>query len=247
MAESALSLPIILASAPCFGSFVGLAADRLPGRRSVLGGRSCCDSCKRILRWPDLIPIASWLALQGRCRHCGAAIGCTPLLAELAALVIAVWAWFILPMPQLIAGLVLGWSLLLLALIDLRHMLLPDRITLPLLALGLAVTALIEPARLPAHVIGAAAAYLGLALVARLYAQLRGRAGLGGGDGKLLAALGAWLGWEALPSVLLIAGIAGLLFAAAAGRLAPSDRIAFGPALGLAGWIVWLHGPLTVG
>jgi leader peptidase (prepilin peptidase)/N-methyltransferase len=148
------------------------------------------------------------------------------------------------------ASLALGWTLLALAAIDLRHYLLPDTLTLPLLALGLAVAWLIEPARLGAHALGAAAGFVGFAVIAWLYQRLREREGLGRGDAKLLAAGGAWLGWQALPSVVALAAAVALAVALAGalrgGKLGPTTRIAFGPHLALAIWLVWLYGPLVL-
>jgi leader peptidase (prepilin peptidase)/N-methyltransferase len=147
------------------------------------------------------------------------------------------------------ASLALGWTLLALAAIDLRHYLLPDPLTLPLIPAGLGLAWLIEPAKLPDHAIGAAAGLVGFALIAWLYRRLRRREGLGLGDAKLLAAGGAWLGWQALPSVVALAAVFALALALAGalpgGKLAATTRIAFGPHLALAIWLVWLYGPLV--
>ena len=244
--ETGLVLLIALA-APCIGSFLALIADRLPEGSGVVLGRSRCDSCAAELRWFELMPIASWVAQKGRCRNCNARIGWAPLGAELAALAVALWALAALPERAWLAGLAFGWTLLLLALIDLRTMRLPDLLTMPLLAGGLLAGSALSPDRLPEHALGAAAGFASLAALALLYQRARGRAGLGGGDAKLFAAIGAWIGWTALPSALLFAGVAGLVHAACRGRgrLRGSDRIPFGPALALGGWIVWLHGALT--
>jgi leader peptidase (prepilin peptidase)/N-methyltransferase len=137
--------------------------------------------------------------------------------------------------------LALGW-------IDWRHYLLPDALTLPLGAAGLAVAWLVDPDRLLHHAIGAAAGYGGSTGIAWLYHIVRKRRGLGGGDGKLLAALGAWVTWWGLPTVVLYAALSGLaltLVQAARGqRLALTHRLPFGPHLCLGGWLVWLYGPL---
>jgi leader peptidase (prepilin peptidase)/N-methyltransferase len=238
---------VVALAAPCVGSFIGLVADRLPQQGSIIADRSRCMSCKAELRWSELIPIASWIAQRGRYRRCGAAIGWLTLAAELAALAIALWVFATLPVRLWAPALALGWTLLLLALIDLKSMLLPDRITLPLAGGGLLVAAFLAPQRWHEHAMGAAIGFLSLALLAMLYERLRGRVGLGGGDAKLFGAIGAWVGWTGLPSALLIAGIAGILHAliAGRGRLSGGERIPFGPALALGGWVVWLHGALT--
>jgi leader peptidase (prepilin peptidase)/N-methyltransferase len=245
-ARTAPALLIALA-APCAGSFLGLIADRLPLGRGVVTGRSRCLGCERELRWWELVPIVSWLAQRGRCRSCGCVIGWRVLAAELAALAVGMWVVLALPQSLWLAGLVFGWSLLLLSLIDLRCMLLPDRITLPLIAAGLLAAAIVAPSRWADHAIGAAIGFLSLTLLALLYETMRGRTGLGGGDAKLFAAIGAWVGWMGLPSALLIACCAGLGHALlqGRGRLNAAERIPFGPALALGGWIVWLHGPLS--
>jgi leader peptidase (prepilin peptidase)/N-methyltransferase len=154
---------------------------------------------------------------------------------------------FVLPSNAWFPGLALGWSLLLLSLIDLKAMLLPDRITMPLLVGGLFAVAILAPTRLSEHALGAAIGFLSLTTVALLYEKVRGHAGLGGGDAKLFAAIGAWIGWMGLPSALFIAGVIGIGHVAlrGSGRLTGADRIPFGPALALGGWIVWLHGPLV--
>lgn len=152
--------------------------------------------------------------------------------------------------PRLWLGAGLGWVLLALAAWDLRCGLLPDRLTLPLLLAGLAATALFAPARLEAHLLGAAAGFLSLAALRALYRLLRGREGLGLGDAKLLAAGGAWLGWEGLASVVLLgcatAALSLLPRHLAGHRLSRHSALAFGPWLALGIWLVWLLGPLTL-
>jgi leader peptidase (prepilin peptidase)/N-methyltransferase len=146
-------------------------------------------------------------------------------------------------------SLYLGWSLLVLGWIDLRHKFLPDALNLPLIPVGLVVSLLLAPDLLPAHLIGAVLGFASLAALAWSYRHLRGRDGLGMGDAKLLAAAGAWLGWQALPGVLLTAALAALTVALArsaiGGRVQASDEIAFGPYLALALWAGWLAGPIT--
>lgn len=244
--EIALSLLIAL-GAPCIGSFIAVVAERLPQGRPILLDRSRCETCETQLCWHELIPIMSWIAQGGRCRRCGSAIGWAALGAELSALAIAIWALLVLPIGAWLPALALGWSLLALALIDFKTMLLPDRITLPLLAGGLIAAGVLAPTRLAEHALGAAIGFASLTVIALVYERARGRVGLGGGDAKLFAAIGAWVGWPGLPSTLLIAGIAGIAHAVLSGRgrLVAGDRIPFGPALALGGWIVWLHGPLV--
>jgi leader peptidase (prepilin peptidase) / N-methyltransferase len=234
---------------PFVGSFLGVVVERLPVGRPIALGRSSCDCCGEALGGRDLVPVVSWLARRGRCR-CGA-IRLDPFYPgiELAALAVALSAVMVLSGWLLWASLALGWTLLALAAIDLRHFVLPDVLSLPLVPAGLAVAWLIDPARLGDHAIGAVAGFAGFALIAWLYRRLREREGLGLGDAKLLGAGGAWLGWQALPSVVALGAALALALAlaraVAGAKLSPTTRIAFGPYLALAIWVVWLYGPLV--
>lgn len=129
------------------------------------------------------------------------------------------------------------------AVVDLRTYRIPDRLSLPLTGGGLLWAAVAGPGPWTDHLIGAAAGYASLAGFGAVYFRLRGREGLGLGDAKLFAAAGAWLGWQALPLVLATAALAGLVFAFATSRRRPDARLAFGPWLALATWLVWLAAP----
>jgi leader peptidase (prepilin peptidase)/N-methyltransferase len=242
---------LVVAVSPIVGSLLGLVVVRLPAGEGVVLGRSRCRSCSRALRPLDLVPLASWLALRGRCRACGERISRLYPAVELAAILIA--AWTVLAVPGIVvwptAG--LGWTLLALALVDARTFTLPDVLTLPLAACGLAVAWWLDAGSLPDHALGAAAGWLGFWLVARLYSALRHRPGLGGGDAKLMAAAGAWVGWQGLPSVILIGALAALAAVAVAKilrwPLTAATPIPFGPFLALGLWLTWLYGPLAIG
>jgi leader peptidase (prepilin peptidase)/N-methyltransferase len=239
-------LPVLIA--PFIGSFLGVVILRLPADGPILWDRSACDHCGHTLGPLDLVPLASFLALRGHCRYCHAAIGWFAPGIELAALALALWAASAVEGPMLLASCVLGWMLLALAAIDFSEEWLPDVLTLPLLILGLAVNALADAGTLVDDIIGAAAGFLVFAAIRFLYRRWRGRDGLGLGDAKLLAAAGAWLSWQGLPSVVLIAAVIGLVMAVPmalrSGRVALDLRLPFGPALCLAFWLVWLYGPL---
>ena len=169
-------------------------------------------------------------------------------LIEGGALIVGVWAATISHGLLLWAGCVLGWALLTLSLIDWRKGVLPDVLTLPLIPFGLAVAAMQEFGDFRAHAIGAVAGFAVLEAIRRLYKSLRGRDGLGFGDVKLLAAAGAFVAWDGLPSVILIGAISTLIVV----LLAPltgstyeyQQRIPFGPGLCLGIWLTWLYGPL---
>ena len=170
------------------------------------------------------------------------------LLVGFAALGAAAGAWSVFGPAPIVVTALLGWSLILIAAVDARHFWLPDWLTLPLLAGGLAVTALFDRPALMDHLIGAAAGFAVLWGIAALYRRTRGRDGLGGGDFRLLAAAGAWTGWMGLPSVLLWASVAGLSLVLARlvlkQPLSGEDRLPFGVFLALGIWMTWLNGPL---
>ena len=239
-------LPVVLA--PFVGSFLFAGVSRYPRMVGFVTGRSVCPACGSRIMARDLVPIVSWALLNGRCRACGVRIGWQYPAVELAATALALWAATEMSGWLLWASCGLGWALLAAGLIDLRCFRLPDMLVLPLLVCGLGTTALAWPSELPGHLIGAVLGYGGLAATGWVYRVLRGREGLGLGDAKLLAAGGAWLSWQALPSVVLIAAVVALavvLGAAVARRapLSPTTRVPFGPYLAGAIWLVWLYGP----
>ena len=235
-------LPVL--AAPFVGSFLGVLIRRLPDDRPIAVGRSACEACGRTLGPLDLVPIASFLALRGRCRSCGAPIAAMHLGVELAATAIAASAAATDTGGPLWAGCALGWTLLALAWIDWEHFWLPDALTLPLLVGGLAATWRFAPWAATDHAAAAALAYAGLRGLGALHHRLRGREGLGQGDAKLLAASGAWLGLAALPWLLVLAAVLGLAGAGAArlrGRAVDAaTALPFGPPLAAATWLLWL-------
>lgn len=231
------------------GSFLGLVSLRLPRGEGFVGGRSRCDGCGVPLAPWRLIPVASFLISRGRCAGCGADIPRRYPLIELAATTLGVWAALgQTTVPAAVVTALLGWQLLLIAVIDAEHFRLPDRLTLPLLMTGLAAALAADHTAPTDAVIGAVVGFAGLWLLALAYRRLRGREGLGDGDPILLAAGGAWVGWVGLPSVLLWASAAGLSFVAArwlvGGRVSGGDRLAFGPCLAAGIWLTWIFGPL---
>lgn len=237
--------PLVLA--PFVGSFLGVLVVRLPAERSVVFARSACGACgARLAPW-ELVPVVSYALQRGRCRHCGAPIGRFHPMIELAAIAVVAWAILADGNPDRIwIDCVLGWTLLALAWIDWRSLLLPDVLTLPLLLAGLMVTWWLEPVAVPAHALGAAGGYLGLRGVAWGYRLLRGRDGMGVGDAKLLGAAGAWLGPAALPLLVLVSAVLGIAMAggqAIAGRrMTGASALPFGTCLAAAFWVLWLHG-----
>jgi leader peptidase (prepilin peptidase)/N-methyltransferase len=205
---------------------------------NLLTPGSHCLHCKTRLGVTELIPVVSWLLQRGRCRHCGSAIGLrTPLVEAGLASLFAFAAWrFGLGFPGFCAMALLG-TLMAAAVIDLETRLLPDMLTLPLLWVGLLLNIQGIFTTIDAAVIGAATGYSSLWSINRLYRLISGRDGMGQGDFKLFAALGAWFGWAALPAILILASAAGALFgllALALARQRQGEPIAFGPWLALA-------------
>jgi leader peptidase (prepilin peptidase)/N-methyltransferase len=208
---------------------------------------SRCPSCQHKIRWYENIPLVSWLTLRGCCSSCGAAISSRYPLVELTAgLIAALTAWQIGYSPWLWALIPAGWCLLALAMIDFDTTLLPDSLTYPLLWAGLLLSVVgISPIDLDTAVIGAAAGYLSLWSVYWAFKLLTGKEGMGYGDFKLLAALGAWLGWQMLPLVILLSSVVGAVIGLtlmSSGLVKRDQGIPFGPYLATAGWIALLWG-----
>lgn len=227
-----------------FGSFIAALVIRWPDGRSVISGRSACDACGHGLGAVELIPIVSALCQRGKCRHCGAAIDRRHLAIELAAAVVGGVAFGVSPGLAGLAGAIFGWTLIALIALDAAHYWLPDKLTLPLLVVGLGIGfAGIDPP-LVDRIWGAAGGYLSLAAIAFAYRRVRRRDGLGGGDPKLLAAIGAWLGWQALPMVLLGGSGVGLLyvlFRSLQGKpMTATDRLPLGALMALAAFPLWI-------
>ncbi|OSZ66786.1 prepilin peptidase [Sphingomonas sp. IBVSS2] len=236
-----------------FGSFIATLAIRWPEGRTISRGRSECDSCGRGLHAGELVPVISYVLQRGRCRGCGAPIRMSHVLTELLGGAIGVAAAIASPDPAGAAGAAFGWLLLTLAALDVAALWLPNALTGLLAAAGLATgLAGLDPP-LDARLLGGAAGFGVLWLVAWGYKRLRGRQGLGGGDPKLFGGIGLWLGWQALPLVLLAAcliGLAGVLGLMLGGRrVTATDRLPFGVMLAAAAFAVWLGlaiGPLPV-
>ena len=224
------------------------------GEFSLVAPRSRCPQCGRGIRAVENIPLLSWLALRGRCAGCSAKIPARyPAVELLTGLMFAVTAWVLPWSWQALAGIGVTGALIALTFIDIDEQLLPDSITLPLVWAGLLFNLMageqafvgIEDA-----VIGAAAGYLSLWLVYQAFKLVTGKEGMGFGDFKLLAALGAWLGWQMLPMIILLSALVGAVIGIAMILIMGRDRqvpIPFGPYLAAAGWIAMLWGPALTG
>lgn len=233
-----------------FGSFIAAVTVRMPREEDIVLARSRCMSCGETLKPWQLIPVFSWLIQRGRCAMCGAAVSPRYLLIECAAAAIGVWAALsgAGDLTWSVATAVLGWQLLLIALIDAENFWLPDELTLPLMATGLIASAVIATGWPIDQIIGALAGFVSLWLLAEVYRRVRGRQGLGGGDPILFAGAGAWVGWQGLPSVLLWACAAGfsvvLTLLITRRSVSGTDRLPFGSFLAIGLWLTWLYGPL---
>lgn len=225
------------------GSFIATLAIRWPQGRGM-GGRSACDGCERVLAIRDLIPVLSWAFAGGKCRTCDARIDWRhPAIEALAALIGAV-ALFAQPGIEGAAVALFGWQLLALTAMDAEHFWLPNWLTGALAVSGIAFGAAGIGVDLSSRLIGGVAGFAALFAIGWIYKSVRGRAGLGGGDPKLLGAIGCWLGWQALPYVLVGASMAGLLVAfgmMARGKdVAATTRLPFGALMAVAAFPLWL-------
>lgn len=220
-------------------------------RFNLVVPRSGCPACGHVIAWYENIPVLSWLALRGRCSHCGAPIARRyPLIELLAAVTAALAAASVEPGWYLVFVLFATWSLLALAVIDFDTTLLPDQLSYPFLWAGILAAWLgLSPVPLADAVAGAMGGYLILWSLYWVFKLLTGKEGMGYGDFKLLAGLGAWVGWQHLPVVLLLASVAGAVLGIALIQLGVVRRdqgIPFGPWLALAGWVTLLWGPTMV-
>ncbi|OEE70541.1 methyltransferase [Enterovibrio norvegicus FF-33] len=209
--------------------------------------RSHCPSCQAPVKAIDNVPVLSWLILGGKCRHCKTPISIRyPFVELLTALLVGTTAYFLPGSYWSLAVIAATFVLVALCFIDIDTMLLPDQMTLPLMWAGILLAVMgISPVSLQDAVIGAMAGYLSLWSVFQLFKLLTGKEGMGYGDFKLLAALGAWLGWQPLPMVILIASFAGAIIGIIMMRIKGTGKetpFSFGPYLAIAGWISLLWG-----
>lgn len=267
-AEPALFTGLVFLFSLLIGSFLNVVIHRLPkmmeaewqAQCAELRGetpaestpynlavpRSACPQCGHRITALENIPLLSWLWLRGRCSACSAPIGARyPLVELLTALLSAAVAWKWGVSVQTLGALLLVWTLVALAFIDLDTTLLPDSLTLPLLWLGLMFNLGGHFASLPDAVIGAIAGYGVLWSVYWLFKLVTGKDGMGYGDFKLLAAIGAWLGWQVLPVTLLLSSVVGAAIGIAMIVLVKHDRripIPFGPYLAGGGLVALFFG-----
>ncbi|HSM39824.1 MAG TPA: A24 family peptidase [Afifellaceae bacterium] len=225
------------------------------GRFDLIVPRSRCPSCGTMIKAWQNIPVVSYLLLGGRCAMCKESISARYPVVELTTAILAtVCAWHFGPGMEAVMAIVLTLALVPVTMIDADTQLIPDSIVLPLMWLGLALslfhplagadTLFIAPQD---AIVGAIAGYLSLWSVYQLFKLVTGKEGMGYGDFKLLAALGAWLGWQALPMIILMSAIVGALVGLTLMALNRHERsvpMPFGPYLAAAGWITMLWGDI---
>jgi leader peptidase (prepilin peptidase)/N-methyltransferase len=228
-----------------------------PARFGLITPRSACPNCQAPIKAWQNIPVVSWLVLRGRCASCRIKIPARYPTVELATASLSAWvAWHFGFGAPAACALLVTWTLIALTGIDIDHQLLPDNITLPLMWAGLVASVAIGPtagSALPVSakdaLIGAMSGYVSLWLVYHAFRLITGKEGMGYGDFKLFAALGAWLGWKLLPLVILLSAASGALLGIAMILLRGRDRRApmpFGPYLAAAGWLAMMYGDSLV-
>ncbi len=267
--DPAVALPAAAVIGLCVGSFLNVVIHRLPRmmergwavqcaelagrepepgpRYNLVVPRSACPACGHRITALENVPVVSWLALRGRCSACRAAISPRYPAVELLAGALALMAiWQFGPTWKGIAACGFLWTLIALAFIDADTQLLPDDLTLPLMWAGLAANLFGLFVPLASAVIGTIAGYLALWTLYWLFKLIRGKEGMGYGDFKLLAALGAWLGWPMLPQIVLVSSVLGAVGGIAMILLMGRDRavpIPYGPWLAAAGAVALFVGP----
>jgi leader peptidase (prepilin peptidase) / N-methyltransferase len=237
---------------------VAVTQPSAPEPYNLIVPRSRCPKCNAEITALQNIPVLSWLYLRGKCANCSAPISARYPIVELATAVLSAavalqfgWHW------QTLFALLFTWSLVALTVIDIDHTLLPDAITIPLLWLGLLLSLFWHAGLAPpaptdpsSAILGAAFGYLVLWTVYWAFKLITGKEGMGYGDFKLLGALGAWMGWQMLPLVLLLSALTGAIVGIALIVLRGRDRnvpMPFGPYLAAAGWIALMWGPQITG
>ncbi len=212
---------------------------------------SHCPKCKADIKPWENIPVLSYLFLKGACNNCHERISPRyPIIELVTGLLTALVAYLFGATGAALLGMILTWALIALTMIDVDHQLLPDSITLPLLWLGLLANTFGVYTDLESAVFGAVAGYLSLWSVYWVFKLVTGKEGMGYGDFKLLAALGAWMGWQALPLIIILSSFVGAAIGIVGILIAGRDKnipIPFGPYLAIAGWIAFLWGDRITG
>ena len=226
------------------------AEELAPPQFNLAVPNSHCPSCNAPVKAWQNIPVLSYVLLRGRCASCKAPIGVRYPLVEFITALLTIFPLLMFGFTSYaFAAILFSWILLILTVIDIDHQLLPDQLTLPLIWLGLLFNSITGSIPLQDAVWGAVAGYLSLWSVFWVFKLLTGKEGMGYGDFKLLAALGAWLGWQFLPLIILLSSVVGAVFGGAVLMLKRSDSstpMPFGPYLAGAGWIALFWGEALI-
>jgi leader peptidase (prepilin peptidase)/N-methyltransferase len=226
--------------------FLQMPTEELGERFDLILPGSRCPHCKAEIKAYQNIPVFSYLRLRGKCGHCATPISIRyPLIEAFTGLCSALVAWHFGYGLAMLFGLLLTWSLIVLSFIDIDHQLLPDSITLPILWLGLFLSLFSIYTDSQTSIIGAVVGYLSLWSVYQLFKLLTGKEGMGYGDFKLLALLGAWLGWQYLPLIIVLSSLVGAVMGVLMivfRRHDAAKPIPFGPYLAAAGWLALIWG-----
>ena len=214
---------------------------------NLLTPRSHCPECKHQISAIENIPVISYIFLKGKCKKCGNKISLRyPLIELVSALSAVIVAYYFGVSYQAMFAICLTWALIALSMIDFDHQLLPDDITLPLLWLGIIINIFSTFTDIESSVLGAIFGYVSLWSVYIIFKIVTGKEGMGHGDFKLLAVLGAWFGWQSLPLIIILSSLVGAVVGISLMLFKSHDRntaIPFGPYLAIAGWISMLWGP----
>lgn len=246
-----LTIPFAALFGLIVGSFLNVCIYRLPREESIVRPRSHCPGCQVLIRWYENIPVLSYLFLRGKCRHCGRRISLRYPVVEILTAVLSVVIVLRFPSPAhyIAYFLFLSAPLLVITFIDLEHLIIPDVIVWPGIGLGLIVHLYLSPApivtALTDSLIGIAVGGGSLFLLGWVYEHMRGRVGLGLGDAKLAAMLGAFFGWRAIIFLLLLSSITGTVVGLSyilLRRHSLTHPIPYGPFLALAAWIYLFYG-----
>jgi leader peptidase (prepilin peptidase)/N-methyltransferase len=233
-----ISQLLLAIASPFVGSFLGAVIVRWSSGRPLYSGRAVCDCGQAVLSARDMIPIASWAISQGRCRLCARGLGRLYPAIELASLLIAVWAIAVLPGNLIWTGAAFGWALLVIGMIAWREGTLPTLVVVGLAIAGLMLAPSDGWNALGDHLLGAAIAYAAYFAAAHALNRWQRRRMLNHADAILPAALGAWLGWQPLPGLLLFAAVAAALLAFA---YRPPAARAVAAGLCAGAWLAWLY------
>jgi leader peptidase (prepilin peptidase)/N-methyltransferase len=220
--------------------------DKKPETFNLAFPSSHCPQCNTAIKSWQNIPVFSYLLLRGKCGNCQSPISKRyPIIEAVTALLAVIIVWQLNTIPEIMVALVFSWALICLTMIDIDHKLLPDQVTLPLLWLGLIVNSFEMFVPFMDAFWGAVAGYLILWSVYWIFKLITGKDGMGFGDFKLLAALGAWMGWQALPLILIFSSLVGTIIGIVILTISKQGRettLPFGPYLAIAGWITFLWG-----